>query len=72
MPDCPESDADGPTPQMTQSPYDTDVVEERARQWRAEAARATLAAMRTYCLAQADECERRVQHSLSTPILLNC
>jgi hypothetical protein len=54
---------------MNRSPYDLVVLRERADQWRAEAAAATLEPMRTYCLTQADYCEHRVQMSLSTPVI---
>jgi hypothetical protein len=54
---------------MSRSPYDLVVLRERADQWRAEAAAATLESMRAFCLTEADHCERRVQLSLSTPII---
>jgi hypothetical protein len=54
---------------MSRSPYDLTVLRERAELWRAEAAAATLEAMRSFCLIEADQCERRVQMSLSTPVL---
>jgi hypothetical protein len=53
---------------MNRSPYDPRNLLERAKQWRAEAAAATLAEMRAYCLDEADRCERRVQRSRSTPV----
>jgi hypothetical protein len=68
MSDCPRSDPNGTTQKRDPSPYDTQAVEERAREWRAEAAMTTSATMRAFCLAQAEECERRVRLSLSTPI----
>jgi hypothetical protein len=55
---------------MSRSPYDLAVLKERARLWRIEAAAATIEAMRVFCLTEADYCERRIQTSLSTPILL--
>jgi hypothetical protein len=54
---------------MKRSPYDLIVLRERAALWRAEAAAATLEAMRIFCLAEADQCERRVEKSLYTPVL---
>ena len=54
---------------MSRSPYDVEVLQERAELWRAEAAAATVKAMRDFCLSEADHCERRVQMSLSTPII---
>jgi hypothetical protein len=54
---------------MSRSPYDLVVLRERAELWRVEAAKATLEAMRTFCLTEADRCERRVQMSLSTPVI---
>jgi hypothetical protein len=56
-------------PSMTRSPYDLSVLRERAALWRAEAAVATLEAMRSFCLTEADQCERRVHMSLSTPVI---
>jgi hypothetical protein len=53
---------------MSRSPYDLAVLRERAALWRAEAAAATLEAMRAFCLTEADRCERRVQMSLFTPV----
>jgi hypothetical protein len=55
---------------MIRSPYDPVVLTERAQLWRAEAACATLEAMRTLCLTEAERCERRVQLSVSTPVIL--
>jgi hypothetical protein len=55
--------------QMTNSPYDLTVLQERAQLWRAEAAAATLEAMRIFCLAEADRCEHRVHLSLWTPVI---
>jgi hypothetical protein len=54
---------------MSRSPYDLVVLRERADQWRAEAAAATLESMRAFCLTEAHHCERRVQMSLSTPVI---
>jgi hypothetical protein len=54
---------------MSRSPYDVVVLKERAELWRAEAAAATVDAMRVFCLTEADYCERRVQMSLSTPVI---
>ena len=54
---------------MSRSPYDPVVLKERAELWRAEAAAATVDAMRTFCLTEAAYCERRVQMSLSTPVI---
>ncbi len=54
---------------MNPSPYDPLVLRERAELWRAEAAAATLEAMRNFCLTQADQCERRVELSLTTPVI---
>jgi hypothetical protein len=54
---------------MDRSPYDLAVLKERAELWRAEAAATTLEAMRAFCLIEADQCEQRVQMSLSTPVI---
>jgi hypothetical protein len=54
--------------QMSQSPYDLTVLQERAQLWRAEAEAATRESMRIYCLTEADRCQRRVHLSLSTPV----
>ena len=54
---------------MTQSQYDLSALDERIRQWRDEADRATLETMRRICLAEMRECERRLRRSLSTPML---
>jgi hypothetical protein len=54
---------------MSRSPYDLVVLKERAELWRLEAAAATVDAMRNFCLTEADHCERRVQMSLSTPVI---
>jgi hypothetical protein len=53
---------------MSRSPYDVAVLIERAELWRAEAAAATLEAMRRFCLTEADRCEQRIQISRSTPV----
>jgi hypothetical protein len=53
---------------MHPSPYDPDTLLERAKQWRAEAAVATLEEVRLFCLTEADRCERRVHRSQSTPV----
>jgi hypothetical protein len=55
--------------QMTHSKYELTTLEERARQWRDEADRATSETMYRICLAEAHLCEWRVQLSRSTPIL---
>jgi hypothetical protein len=55
---------------MSVSPYDLSVLRERAALWRAEAAAARFEAMRQFCLSEADRCERQVQKSQSTPVLL--
>jgi hypothetical protein len=62
-------DAKGPA-RLTSpnSPYDTLVLLKRAKQWRAEAARVAPGAMRAFCLAEADWCERRVNLSRATPV----
>jgi len=54
---------------MSRSPYDVVVLKERAALWRVEAAASTVDAMRIFCLTEADYCERRVQMSLSTPVI---
>jgi hypothetical protein len=54
---------------MSRSSYDPAALLERAALWRAEAADASLEEMRAYCLAEADQCERRVLRSRSTPVL---
>ncbi len=53
---------------MTRSCYDLIVLREQAELWRAEAAVATIDAMRSFCLTEADKCERRVEMSLTTPV----
>jgi hypothetical protein len=53
---------------MHPSPYDPDTLLERAKQWRSEAAAATLEEVRLFCLTEADRCERRVHLSQSTPV----
>jgi hypothetical protein len=55
---------------MSRSPYDLAVLKERAELWRIEAAAATIEAVRMFCLTEADYCERRIQMSASTPLLL--
>jgi hypothetical protein len=45
------------------------VLKERAELWRVEAAAATVDAMRNFCLTEAYQCDRRVQMSLSTPVI---
>jgi hypothetical protein len=55
---------------MSGSQYDPVVLQERADLWRAEAAAATLDAIRTFCLTEALQCERRVEMSRSTPVIL--
>jgi hypothetical protein len=54
---------------MSHSPYDLVVLEERAHLWRAEAHVARLEEMRTFCLTEADRCERRIELSRSTPVI---
>jgi hypothetical protein len=54
---------------MSGSPYDPSVLLKRAALWRAEAAAASLEEVRAFCLAEADQCERRVRRSQSTPVL---
>jgi hypothetical protein len=54
---------------MKRSPYDLSVLRERAALWRAEAEAATLEPMRVFCLTEANFCERRVEMSLSTPVI---
>jgi hypothetical protein len=54
---------------MSHSPYDIVVLKERAQLWRAEADSTTLEEMRTFCLTEADRCERRVELSFSTPVI---
>jgi hypothetical protein len=54
---------------MVRSSYDLSVLREQAVRWRAEAASATAESMRAFCLAEADQCERRVQASLITPVI---
>jgi hypothetical protein len=53
---------------MNRSQYDPKALQERARLWRAEAAVATLDAVRNFCLEEAAKCERLVHQSLSTPV----
>ena len=54
---------------MIRSSYDLSVLREQAALWRAEAASATVESMRAFCLAEADQCERRVQASMLTPVI---
>ena len=54
---------------MTQSSYDPEALLKRAELWRAEAAVALIEEVRAFCLAEADQCERRVQKARLTPIL---
>jgi hypothetical protein len=54
---------------MSGSQYDPAVLLEQSASWRAEAAAASLEAARRFCLAEADQRERRVQLSRSTPVL---
>lgn len=53
---------------MSRSPYDLVVLQERAALWRVEAAVATREAMRIFCLAEAGYCERRIEMSMTTPV----
>jgi hypothetical protein len=69
LPAIPQTPAEPTNPS---SPYDTRVLLDRARQWRAEAARTTLGTMRAYCLAEADWCERRITLSRTTPVFRGC
>ncbi|HEY4174097.1 MAG TPA: hypothetical protein VGM42_13790 [Rhodopila sp.] len=55
-------------PANPSSPYDTLALLDRARQWRAEAVRVKAGAMRAFCLAEAEWCERRVNRSRTTPV----
>ena len=54
---------------MSESSYDPESLLKRAELWRAEAAVASIEEVRVFCLAEADQCERRVQRSRSTPVL---
>jgi hypothetical protein len=54
---------------MTHSKYELSALEERARQWRCEADRATSETMARICLAEAHLCDWLVQQSRSMPIL---
>jgi hypothetical protein len=54
---------------MTRSPYDLTVLKERAELWRVEANSATFEAMRSFCLTEAANCERRVELSVTTPVI---
>jgi hypothetical protein len=54
---------------MIRSSYDLSVLREQAALWRAEAAAATGEDMRVFYLAEADQCERRIQASLWTPAI---
>ena len=53
---------------MNQNSYDPATLMERGALWRAEAAAATVEDMRVFCLAQAEQCEKRVSLSQSTPV----
>jgi hypothetical protein len=55
--------------QMTYSQYDLWTLEKRIRLWHDEADRAASEAIRQICIAEACECERRLQRSVSTPVL---
>ena len=54
---------------MKGSYYDPIALRERAQQWRDEAHQASSEAVRTFCLAEANECDRRWQMSVTTPVL---
>jgi hypothetical protein len=49
--------------------FDTLALRLRADEWRDEAARTSAAAMRTFCLYEAYQCERRLWNSTNTPII---
>ena len=49
--------------------FDTLALRLRADEWRDEAARMSAAAMRTFCLYEAYQCERRLWNSTNTPII---
>jgi hypothetical protein len=57
------------TSKITPSQYDLSALDERIRQWRDEADRATSETMRRICLIEMRECERRLRRSLATPML---
>jgi hypothetical protein len=54
---------------MPAAQYDTDSLTRRGEAWRHQANTATLETLREFCLAQAEECERRVHQSKTAPIL---
>lgn len=54
---------------MIPSFYDPIVLMERAKLWKIEAEASTLAAMRAFCLEEAEKCEQLASQSLVTPVL---
>jgi hypothetical protein len=50
--------------------YDPIALKERAQQWREEACQASSEAVRSICLAEATECDKRWRMSVITPVLL--
>jgi len=54
---------------MSVTQYDTKTLTRRAEAWRHQANTATLETLREFCLAQAEECERRLHQSKTTPVL---
>jgi hypothetical protein len=53
---------------IASSQYDPRALKVRAHQWRVEADR-THSEIRDFCLDQAAQCDRRLESSLSTPVL---
>jgi hypothetical protein len=51
------------------SEFDTQALEQRADQWRVEAARASSEDMRMFCIREAEACERRLRQSFDTPVI---
>jgi hypothetical protein len=52
------------------SEFDTEALQQRADQWRVEAAQASSEDMRMFCIREAERCERRLQRSFDTPVLI--
>jgi hypothetical protein len=54
---------------MIRNSYDIAGLLAASSQWRIEAERTILPAMRALCLAEADRCERLVQRSITVPVI---
>jgi hypothetical protein len=64
------SPTDPPVTAPEFSEFDTQALQQRADQWRIEAAQASSADMRVFCISEAENCERRLQRSFDTPVLI--